>query len=173
MIIGQCSRNCWIIVWQLFKNVKIEHEWTLYTYTICIFFHVLILKVVAIYFKPSLTIVLKESKCMCMSYIIINPWPSWIEIYEYFNTFINLCTSIDVWCIRVDIKHKIWDIWRLWSWLMFFVMLVWRSCIHACITTWELCKFFNWKTNGIQVAIVFNLFILHVLFDPHKNFHVG
>jgi hypothetical protein len=36
-------------------------------------FRVLVLKVVAIYFEPSLVIVLKESKCMCMSYIIINP----------------------------------------------------------------------------------------------------
>jgi hypothetical protein len=24
-------------------------------------------------------------------------WPLWIEIYEYFNEFINLCTSIDEW----------------------------------------------------------------------------
>ncbi len=34
MMIGQCSGNCWIIVWGLFKNVEIEHEWTLYTHTI-------------------------------------------------------------------------------------------------------------------------------------------
>jgi len=34
---------------------------------------VLILKVVATYFEPSLVIVLKECKCMCMSYIITNP----------------------------------------------------------------------------------------------------
>jgi hypothetical protein len=69
-----------------------------------IYICVLILKVV-IYYKPSLIIVLKESKCMCMSYIIINPWPSWIEIYEYFNEFINLCTSIDAWCILVSIRQ--------------------------------------------------------------------
>jgi hypothetical protein len=25
---------------------------------------------------------LKELKCICISYIIINPWPLWIEIYE-------------------------------------------------------------------------------------------
>jgi len=24
-------------------------------------------------------------------------WPLWIEIYEYFNEFLNLCTSIDAW----------------------------------------------------------------------------
>jgi hypothetical protein len=58
------------------------------------------------------------SKCMHMSYIIINPWPSWIETYEYFNEFINLCTSLDTWCILVYVRHKISDIWKLWSWLM-------------------------------------------------------
>jgi hypothetical protein len=30
-----------------------------------------------------------------------------------------LCTSINAWCIIIFIKHKIWNIWRLWSWLMF------------------------------------------------------
>ncbi len=35
-------------------------------YTICIDFHVLILKVDVIYFEPSLVIVLKEFKCMCV-----------------------------------------------------------------------------------------------------------
>jgi hypothetical protein len=52
LMIRQCSGDYWIIVWKLFKNVKIEHEWTLYTHTICIAFHVLILKVVAIDFEP-------------------------------------------------------------------------------------------------------------------------
>jgi hypothetical protein len=40
-----------------------------------------------------------------MSYIIINPCPSWIEIYEYFVEFINLSTLVDAWCILVSIKH--------------------------------------------------------------------
>jgi hypothetical protein len=110
MMIRQFSRDYWIIVWRLFKNVKIEHEWTLYTHTICIVFHVLILKVDVIYYEPSLVTILKESRCMCMSYIIINLWSSWIEIYEYFDEFINLCTSIDTWCILVSIIHKIWNI---------------------------------------------------------------
>jgi hypothetical protein len=60
-----------------------------YTHLQFIYFHVLVLKVIAIYSKPSLFIVLKESKCMCMSYIIINPCPLCIEIYEYFDEFIN------------------------------------------------------------------------------------
>jgi hypothetical protein len=29
-----------------------------------------------------------------------------------------LCTFVDAWCILVSI-NKIWNIWRLWSWLMF------------------------------------------------------
>jgi hypothetical protein len=70
---------------------------------------VLILKVVVIYFEPSLLIIWKEFKRMCMSYIIINPCLSWIEIYEYFNEFINLCTSIDAWSIFIFTRHKIWD----------------------------------------------------------------
>jgi hypothetical protein len=69
------------------------------------FFHVLILKFVVIYYEPSLVIVLKECKCMCMSYIIINPWPSWIEIYECFNEFINLCTYVDAQCIIISMRH--------------------------------------------------------------------
>ncbi len=118
MMIGQCSRDSWIIVWRLFRNVKIEHKWALHTHIILFYFIVLVLKIVVIYSEPSLVIVLKEYKCMCMSYIIINPWPSWIEIYQYFDEFINLCTSIDSLCILVFIRHKIWYIWRLWSWLM-------------------------------------------------------
>jgi hypothetical protein len=99
MMLGQWLGDCWIIVWRLFRNVEIEHEWALYTHTIYIVFHVLVLKVIVIYYEPSLIIVLKEFKCMCMSYIIINRWPSWIEIYEYFDEFINLCTFLDAWCI--------------------------------------------------------------------------
>jgi hypothetical protein len=76
----------------------------LYTHIQYVFFScVLILKVV-IYCKPSLVIILKESKYICMSYIIINPWPSCIEIFEYFDEFTNLCTSIDAWCIFVSIN---------------------------------------------------------------------
>jgi hypothetical protein len=45
----------------------------LYTRIQYIFFHVLVLKIATIYFEPSLVIVLKEFKCMYMSYIIINP----------------------------------------------------------------------------------------------------
>jgi hypothetical protein len=67
MMIGQCSRDSWIIVWRLFRNVEIEHEWALYTHTIYIVFRVLILKIDAIYYEPSPIIILKESKCMCMS----------------------------------------------------------------------------------------------------------
>jgi len=52
MMIGQHLRDFWIIVWKLFKNVEIEHEWTLYTHTIYIVFCVLVLKVVVIYSKP-------------------------------------------------------------------------------------------------------------------------
>ncbi len=78
----------------------------LYTHILYIAFCVLILKVAIIYYEPSVVIVWKEFKCMCMSYIIINPWPSWIEIYEYFNEFINLCAYVDAWCILVFIRHK-------------------------------------------------------------------
>ncbi len=116
MMIGQCSKKCWIIIWSLFSR-----NWTwmnfMHTYNMY-FFCVLILNDV-IYYEPSLVIVLKESKCMYMSYIIINPWPSWIEIFEYLDEFINLCTYIDVWCIFVSIKHNIWNVWGLWSWLCF------------------------------------------------------
>jgi hypothetical protein len=71
------------------------------------FFHVLILKVIVTYFEPSLIIIFRESNYMFMSYMIINPWPSWIELYEYFDKFINLCTYVDAWCILVFIRHKI------------------------------------------------------------------
>jgi hypothetical protein len=29
MMISQCSRDCWIIVRGLFKNIEIEHEWVI------------------------------------------------------------------------------------------------------------------------------------------------
>jgi len=65
----------------------------LYTHIQYLIFYILILKVVVVYFEPSLVIVLKGSKCMCISYIIINPWPLWIEIYEYFNEYI-ICAHL-------------------------------------------------------------------------------
>ncbi len=43
-----------------------------HTNNACIVFHVLILKVVAKYFEPSLLVILKKSKHVNMSYIIIN-----------------------------------------------------------------------------------------------------
>jgi hypothetical protein len=107
------------------------------------FFCALILKIVVIYFKPSLVIILKESKCMCMSWIIINSWPSWIAIYDYFEEFINLCTSIDAWCIIVSIKHKIWNIWRLWSWSI--MRLSFSSTI---LSTHKHYPTFPWYNNS-------------------------
>jgi hypothetical protein len=94
------------LYFEALRNVKIENEWALYTHTICISFCVLLLKIIVMCFGLLLVVTFKESKCMCMSYIIINPRPSWIETYEYLDEFINLCTSIDVWCICVFIKHK-------------------------------------------------------------------
>ncbi len=73
------------------------------------FFHVLILKIVVIYSKPSLIIAVRKSKCMCMLYNIINPW---IEIYECFNEFINLCTCLlmhNVFLFLYDIKYKTFE----------------------------------------------------------------
>jgi hypothetical protein len=58
------------------------------------------------HFTPSF-VVLKESKCMCILHIIINSLTPWIEVYEYFDEFINLCTLVDAWCIIVSIKYKI------------------------------------------------------------------
>ncbi len=107
MLIGQFYEGCWIIVWRSFKNIETEHEWILCTHTICISFHVLTLKVVVMYFEPSL-VGLNKLKCMCMSYIIINLWLfAWIEIHEYFDEFINLCESVNAWCIFVSMKQNV------------------------------------------------------------------
>jgi len=48
-MIGECSSECRIIFWRLFKNVNRKHEWTIYTHTICVAFCVLVLKVVTMY----------------------------------------------------------------------------------------------------------------------------
>jgi hypothetical protein len=132
MMVRQCFGQCWIIFWTIFNNVNTKHT--------CIAYCVLILKVI-MYFEPLVVVVLKESKFICMSYIIINPWPSWIETYKYFNEFINVCTSCHKWFIFVFTKQKMWGIWKLWSWLMF--SLFWHKDIifKACIIAWKLCKF--------------------------------
>jgi hypothetical protein len=59
---------------------------SIHTYNM-FFFRVLILKINVIYFELSLVIVLKESKCMCMSYIIINHDDHGLK---YMNTLMNL-----------------------------------------------------------------------------------
>jgi hypothetical protein len=48
-MIGECSSECLIIFWRLFKNVNPKHEWIIYTHTICVVFCVLVLKVVTMY----------------------------------------------------------------------------------------------------------------------------
>jgi hypothetical protein len=50
-------------------------------------FHVLILKVVHMHFTPSF-VVLKESKCICMLHIIINPLTP--HGLKYMNILLNL-----------------------------------------------------------------------------------
>ncbi len=66
LMIKQCSGECWIIVWKLFRNVKIEHEWALYTHTICFsFWFINIKNCYYTFWTKSLVIVLKEFKCMC------------------------------------------------------------------------------------------------------------
>ncbi len=52
------------------------------------YFCVLILKVAFIYFEPSLVIDLKESMCMCIGYIIINPCDHYG--LKYMNTSMNI-----------------------------------------------------------------------------------
>jgi hypothetical protein len=76
-----------IVVWSLFGNVKIEHEWTLYTHIIYISFCVLVLKVV-IYSEPSLVIVLKESNYMsiCQKSSLSHDHHG----LKYMNTLMNL-----------------------------------------------------------------------------------
>jgi len=46
---------------------------------------------------------------MYVIHIIINPCPSWIEIYKYFDVFYFLCMSIDAWCIFVSIKYDAFE----------------------------------------------------------------
>jgi hypothetical protein len=52
------------------------------------FFNVLILKVVTIYFEPSLVIVLKEFKCMCTCHTSSLSHDH--HGLEYMNTLMNL-----------------------------------------------------------------------------------
>ncbi len=126
-----------------------------------------------LYSKPSLVIVLKEFKCMCVSYFIINQWPLMIEIYEYVDEFINLCTLIDAWCILVFIKHKILNIWRSWSWLMSLKCWCKETVFKTCIITRELCKFLieNLIISKLQFFSIYSF--PYVFLDPHRNFHVG
>ncbi len=88
MMIRKCLKECWIIVWRLFGNIEIEHEWALRTHTICIVFYVLILKVVTIYSEPSLIIVLKKFKCMCTCHTSSLTHDH--HGLEYMNTLMNL-----------------------------------------------------------------------------------
>jgi len=66
----------------------------------------LILKVV-IYFEPSLIIILKEFKCMCMSYIIIMTIMNWnILILQWIYKFVHICWCMVYYCFyktRYDI----------------------------------------------------------------------
>jgi hypothetical protein len=114
IMIRQSLKECWFIIQRFFLNVKIKQKWTLYTHMICLYFLVSILKVVDMYYEPSLIVMLKNSECICMSYIIINPWLSWIEICEYFDEFIfvHIC-----WCMIRMIHVFVYDQWTFYiSW---------------------------------------------------------
>jgi hypothetical protein len=120
------------------------------------------------FWTKSLVIVLKEFKCICMSYIIINPWPPWIEIYEYFSEFINMYIVVNAWCIlvstRQNMKHlKDHD-----------------RCLHN-VGIKKLCSqlvllhehYLIFKFEELMVCKLqfFSIYsFLYVLFDSHKIF---
>jgi len=62
-------------------------------------FHVLKLKVDVMYFELLLVVTLKESKCMCMSYTSSSSHDHHGLKHMNIDEFINLCTSVDMWCI--------------------------------------------------------------------------
>ncbi len=109
---------------------------------------------------------------MCMSYIIINPWPSWIEIYEYFDEFINLCTSIDAWCIFVSIKQR-YETFESYDHDWCFPNVGVKKLYSRFVWLHE-----NYVSFLIEELMVFKLQLfsiysfLHILLDPHKIFHV-
>jgi hypothetical protein len=88
MMIKQYLGECWIIVWSLSRIVEIEHEWTLYMHIICIVFHVLILKVVAIYFEPSLLVIVLKNLSACVSHTSSLTYDH--HGLKYMNTSMNL-----------------------------------------------------------------------------------
>jgi hypothetical protein len=52
------------------------------------------------------------------------PMTIWIETYEYFDKFINLCTSINVCCILVFKIHKNMKHLKVMIMVDIFIMLV-------------------------------------------------
>jgi hypothetical protein len=124
----------------------------LYTHTICISFRVLTLKVV-MYFEPSL-VGLNKLKCMCISYIIINPWLfAWIEIYEYFDEFINLFESVNAWCIFISMKRNVKCL------KVIGLHNVGVKNRYSSLDNYMKIYFLNWGMKGIQVIVVFNIFV--------------
>lgn len=104
------------------------------------FFLAWVLNIVAMYSKPLLILVREQFKCMCILYIINNPWPSWIERYGYFVSFIYLWAWIHVWCTLDSIRHKIWYICKLQSSWIFCKCSCKEVVFNACIITWECWK---------------------------------
>jgi hypothetical protein len=68
-MIGQCSRECWITIWRLLQNIKTKYEWALYTKVVCITFHVLIWKIITMYSKPLVVVVVKP----CSRWVAFDP----------------------------------------------------------------------------------------------------
>jgi len=96
IMIGQSLKECWFMIQRLFKNVKIKQKWTLYTHMICFSFLVSILKVVAMYYEPSLVVVLKNpSVYVCHTSSLTHSCHG----LKYVNTLMNLylCTFVDAW----------------------------------------------------------------------------
>jgi len=94
--------------------------------------------------------------------MIIMDWNIWIFQYIYKFVHINLICGI----FFVSIRHKMWNIQRLWSWLMssyccieklysrnvsFYLRNEWYSHHHCCMlqnwcpTLLKLKKSYTWK----------------------------
>lgn len=87
-----------------------------------------------------------------MSRIIINSWPSYPENMNIWLCYIFI--NIYQWLVYflLPIKHNLWDIWRLWSCLIFSKSSHIEVVFNACVITWECCISFKQGINCIQVA---------------------
>ncbi len=101
--------------------LKIIKDGGLLTTMMWIAWWVWVLKDVATNYNPDVVTYSYESNTILLSYNNMVPWLLYVTIFLYFEWFEYWCEDLFWSLTLVSLKHKIWNVYKLW-----FVSIFWQ-----------------------------------------------